>query len=118
MNSITETEAKRLAELERNRKEHNELPIPAAYSWEEEELQGIVIEKGIAIPPLGTKTGKWQRILSRMDVGDSFVIELKKDDLRFGRARQSSILAHAAKSLDMKIRTMKISNTLRVWRVE
>ena len=96
----------------------DDIPIRAAYSGEEEELQGIVIEKNIPIPALGTKTGKWQRVLSRMDVGDSFVIELKKDDLRFGRARQSSILAHAAKSLDIKIRTMKISNMLRVWRVE
>ena len=96
----------------------NELPIPAAYSWEEEELQGIVIEKGIAIPPLGTKTGKWQRVLSRMDVGDSFVLDLTKHDRKYGRVRQSSILTHAAKSLDMKIRTMKIDNTLRVGRTE
>tara|TARA_R100000656_G_scaffold123991_1_gene101229 strand:+ start:274 stop:576 length:303 start_codon:yes stop_codon:yes gene_type:complete len=96
----------------------DDIPIPAAYSWEEEELQGIVIEKNIPIPALGTKTGKWQRILSRMDVGDSFVIKLKKDDLKFGRAKQASILAHAAKSLDMKVKTMKISNMLRVWRIK
>ena len=93
-------------------------PIPAAYSWEEEELQGIVIEKNIPMPPPGTKTGKWQRVLSRMDVGDSFVLTLTEHDKRSGRVRKQSILTHAAKSLDMKIKTMRIDNTLRVWRVE
>ena len=93
-------------------------PIPAAYSWEEEELQGIIIEKNIPIPPLGTKTGKWQRVLSRMDVGDSFVLTLTERDKRSGRVRKQSILTHAAKSLDMKIKTMRIDNTLRVWRAE
>ena len=97
----------------------DDIPIPAAYSWEEEELQGIVIEKNIPIPALGTKTGKWQRVLSRMDVGDSFVINLTEPNKRRNRERKHSILTHAAKSLDMKIRTRKINdNTLRVWRVE
>ena len=93
-------------------------PIPAAYSWEEEELQGIVIEKNIPMPPPGTKTGKWQRVLSRMDVGDSFVLIITERDKRSGRVRKRSILTHAAKSLDMKIKTMRIDDTLRVWRVE
>lgn len=85
---------------------------------EEEELQEVVIEKNIPIPPVGTKTGKWQQVLSRMDIGDSFAIKLNKDDLKFGRINRASVIANAAKSLDMKMRTMKIGNILRVWRIE
>ena len=53
-----------------------------------------------------------------MDIGDSVAMKLNKDDLKFGRINRASVIANAAKSLDMKMRTMKIGNILRVWRIE
>ena len=102
--------------MEKRRFDFNKnLVRTVAYSGEEE-LQEVVIEKNIPIPPVGTKTGKWQRVLSRMDIGDSFAMKLGKEDPKvFWRKR--TIIAHAAKSLDMKIRTMKIGNIIRVWRI-
>ena len=42
-------------------------PVPVAYSWEEEELQGIEIEKNIPFPARNKKGGKWKLLLTRLD---------------------------------------------------
>lgn len=80
--------------------------------------QAIIIEKGIPIPESGTKTGKWKNVLNRMDIGDSFVIDLDKTDVEKDRVNKSSIVSNAATRLGMKIRTKRISNLLRIWRIQ
>ena len=80
--------------------------------------QAIIIEKGIPIPEPGTKTGKWQKILNRMDIGDSCVIDLLPDAIKYARGRQVSTINQAAKSMGMKIKTMRIENQIRVWRIQ
>lgn len=80
--------------------------------------QAIIIEKGIPIPEAGAKTGKWKNVLNRMDVGDSFVIDLDKTDVDKDRVKKSSIVSNAATRLGMKIRTKRISNLLRIWRIQ
>lgn len=80
--------------------------------------QAIIIEKGIPIPEAGAKTGKWKNVLNRMDVGDSFVIDLDKTDVEKDRVKKSSIVSNAATRLGMKIRTKRISNLLRIWRIQ
>jgi len=80
--------------------------------------QAIIIEKGIPIPEAGAKTGKWKNVLNRMDVGDSFVIDLDKTDVEKDRVKKSSIVSNAAIRLGMKIRTKRISNLLRIWRIQ
>ena len=80
--------------------------------------QAIIIEKGIPIPEPQTKTGKWQKILNRMDIGDSFVIDLNPDEIKYARVRQVSTINQAAKSMGMKIKTMRIENQIRVWRIQ
>ena len=78
--------------------------------------QAIIIEKGIPIPEPQTKTGKWQKILNRMDIGDSFVLDLTPDEIKHGRIKQSVIINQAAKSMGMKIKTMRIETQIRIWR--
>ena len=80
--------------------------------------QAIIIEKGIPIPEAGAKTGKWKNVLNRMDVGDSFVIDLDKTDVEKDRVKKSAIVSNAATRLGMKIRTKRISNLLRIWRIQ
>ena len=53
-----------------------------------------------------------------MDVGDSFVIDLDKTDVDKDRVKKSSIVSNAATRLGMKIRTKRISNLLRIWRIQ
>ena len=90
----------------------SDIPIPAAYTWEEEELQGIVIEKNIPVPRGG---GKWGKLLLRLDVGDSILIPTKdKIDLH---NKQNMILCRV-KGLDISIITRTVSDGLRVWRTK
>ena len=85
-------------------------------TYKGEPLKTYSIQKDVPIP----RKGPWKYDFpwEDMDVGDSFVLTLTERDKRSGRVRKQSILTHAAKSLDMKIKTMRIDNTLRVWRVE
>ena len=53
-----------------------------------------------------------------MDIGDSFVIDLDKTDVEKDRVNKSSIVSNAATRLGMKIRTKRISNLLRIWRIQ
>ena len=96
----------------------SDLPIPAAYTWEEEELQGLVIEKNVPIPAPGTsRQRKWKRILSRLDVGDSFVAPCGRTGA--DRNRVGSSMAFGAKAAGIKIATRRTEDgNLRIWRVQ
>lgn len=72
-------------------------------------VPSIKIEKGIPISMPTKKFGKWQQILIRLDIGDSF--EAESDLL-------GNILS-AAKSLELNVKSHKVRyGTVRVWRVK
>ena len=96
----------------------SDLPTPAAYSWEDKELQGITIEKNVPIPVANSsRKRKWQSILSRLDVGDSFVAPCgpKGKD----RDRLGSSITYATKDMGIKIATRRTDDgNLRIWRTQ
>jgi len=74
----------------------------------------IVIEKGVSLGPKTRGPGKWQRILLKLDVGDSFTISEINDP----KLQQLRSIRQAAKSLNMAIesalddeRTRRIERT-------
>ena len=96
----------------------SDLPIPAAYTWEDKELQGITIEKNVPIPVANSsRKGKWQLVLSRLDVGDSFVVPCGPTGA--DRNRVGSSMNSAAKNVDIKIATRRTKDgNLRIWRTQ
>jgi len=96
----------------------SDLPIPAAYTWEDKELQGITIEKNVPIPVANSsRKRKWQLVLSRLDVGDSFVAPCGPTGV--DRNRLGSSINFAAKTVDIKIATRRTKDgNLRIWRTQ
>lgn len=70
-------------------------------------MSEIIIEKGIPIPHRLRKNGSLKDILSKLEVGDSFLWPLN---------RRASILPSAQK-LNISITTQKLEDKVRVWRI-
>ena len=69
------------------------------------------IEKNLELPPHPTKgSGKWQKLLKGMEIGDSFVLTKEEDPK--GYVYHS--IRVAAKSLDIKVRSGTDENQNRI----
>ena len=63
----------------------------------------IVIEKGVGVGRKTRGPGRWQKILLRLDVGDSFIIDESNDP----KLQQLRSIRQAAKSIDYKIESAR-----------
>ena len=89
-----------------------EVPVPAGYSWEYEGLQSLKIDKSVPIPA----GGKWKMLLSRLEIGDSVFIPLKRNNTK-GIAALRTRLWNAKDASDIQITTRAEEGGVRVWRI-
>jgi len=89
-----------------------EVPVPAGYSWEYEGLQSLKIDKNVPIPA----GGKWKILLSRLELGDSVFIPLKRNNAK-GIAALRTRLWAAKDTSDIRITTRVEEGGVRVWRI-
>ena len=89
-----------------------EVPVPAGYSWEYEGLQSLKIDKNVPIPA----GGKWKILLSRLELGDSVFIPLKRNNAK-GIAALRTRLWAAKDASDIQITTRAEEGGVRVWRI-
>jgi len=90
-----------------------DMSVPAAYSWEDKELQALKIDKHVPIP----KGGKWKVLLSRLEIGDSVFIPVKENTDK-GLAALRTRLWNAKEASDIHITTRAEEGGIRVWRLE
>jgi hypothetical protein len=90
-----------------------DIPVPAAYSWEDEELQALKIDKHVPVP----KGGKWKVLLSRLEIGDSVFVPVKENTNK-GLAALRTRLWNAKETSDIQITTRAEEGGIRVWRIE
>lgn len=79
-------------------------------------MKEIEIEKGIPVAKSVTRckgNGRVQKLIKRMDIGDSFLLEVEGRKLKYKQRTFSA----AAKSLGVKLITRTVDGGLRVWRV-
>ena len=69
----------------------------------------IVIEKGVGVGRKTRGPGRWQHILLKLDVGDSFTIDEANDP----KLQQLRSIRQAAKSLAFKIESAREGNSKR-----
>ena len=89
-----------------------EVPVPAAYSWEDKELQALKIDKHVPVP----KGGKWKVLLSRLELGDSVFIPVKENNEK-GLSALRTRLWNAKEASDIQITTRAEEGGVRIWRI-
>ena len=89
-----------------------DVSVPAGYSWEYEGLQSLKIDKSVPIPA----GGKWKMLLSRLEIGDSVFIPLKRNNAT-GIAALRTRLWNAKDASDIQITTRAEEGGVRVWRI-
>jgi len=83
---------------------------------ENENMDGIKIEKNIPISSI-QKSGKWVKVLRKMDVGDSFLVQCKSNnDKKIMRSRIYYTAKHRTR-IKIKTHSTKHNLSIRVWRV-
>ena len=73
----------------------------------------ITIEKGVSAGPPKRDPGRWQRILLKLDIGDSFVIDESKDP----KQSQVRAIRQSAKSLGYQVVTALEGTSRRIERI-
>ena len=90
-----------------------DIPVPAAYSWEDKELQELKIDKNVPLP----KGGKWKVLLLRLQIGDSVFVPAKEVTDRGLNALRTKIW-NAKRAIDIQITTRIEEGGIRVWRTK
>lgn len=78
----------------------------------------VRIEKGVPIPNKCANSGNKKYPYESMQVGDSFMIALKKDDYSYTQNQARASAKSASERTGHKYTTRRVEGGVRVWRVE
>ena len=76
----------------------------------------IKIEKGVNVPPKAREIIKYPFL--NMEVGDSFHISAKEQDLQTSYNRLNNAMSRHHKNTDMRFTLRNLKTEVRVWRIK